>query len=142
MLLLGACNDGAIYLHSVDVDSAEWTSADTLIFPIHVAPLAKPYSPIERNFPYCLTLTVRYERVFPLADVPIRVSLANDIHPVILPLADADGFPDGEQRGTLCQKSVDVNNAVFLFPDSGDYQLKIWPDSTASHILSITATLE
>lgn len=141
MLLLGACNDGTIYLHSVDVDSAEWTSADTLIFPVHVEPSAKTYSPIERNFPYCLTLTVRYERAYPLADVPIHVSLADD-HLVTLPLADDDGFPDGEHHGTLCQKSVEVNNAIFLFPDSGNYQLKIWPDSTASHILSITATLE
>lgn len=141
MLLLGACNDDTLYLHSVDVNSSGWTSADTLVFPVHIDAKASPYNPLEKNFPYCMALTVRYERTYPLANVPIHIHYDRD-HQVTLPLANEEGFPDGEQCGTLCQMEVDVASAFFIFPDSGDYQIKVWPDSTAHHILSLTATLE
>ncbi len=148
MLQLAACSDAPAYLHSVDVDSSEWTSADTLFFPIRVDAEAKSYSPLERNFPYCLSLIVRYDIVYPMPDAKVCIQLSDGSKPlseisvVDLPLADEDGFPDGERVGTLCLKTVDVPSAFYLFPDSGDYQLRIWPDSIASHIVSLTATLE
>ena len=148
MLQLAACSDAPAYLHSVDVDSSEWTSADTLFFPIRVDAEAKSYSPLERNFPYCLSLIVRYDVVYPMPDAKVCIQLSDgrkplsEIRVVDLPLADEDGFPDGERVGTLCLKTVDVPSSFYIFPDSGDYQLRIWPDSVATHIVSLTATLE
>ena len=148
MLQLAACSDAPAYLHSVDVDSSEWTSADTLVFPIRVDGEARSYSPLERNFPYCLSLIVRYDGVYPMPDARVCVQLSDGREPltevsvVDLTLGDEDGFPDGELSGTLRLKTIDVPSSFYLFPDSGDYQLRIWPDSIASHIVSITATLE
>ena len=39
-------------------------------------------------------------------------------------------------------KEFAITECDFLFPDSGNYLLKVWPDAEVENILSLTATLE
>lgn len=140
-LLLVACGNDHAYEYSVDVNSSEWTPADTLFYPIHVDQKVTPYSPIECHYPYCLTLVVRYERSYPAPVIPLCILLDKE-YSIKLDLGDEIAKPDGETWGSLYTKEFDVSRALFSFPDSGDYVLKIWPEKNVETVLSITAILE
>jgi len=141
MLLATACNDKYAYEYSVDVNSSEWTPADTLFYPIHVSIRPTSFSPIECHYPYCMALAVRYDGSFPAPIVPIRVMLDRE-YMVSLDLGDDMSVPDGDSWGSLVVKEFDITRAIFSFPDSGDYVLKIWPEDTVKTVSSVTVTLE
>lgn len=140
-LLLAACNDDHVYEYSVDVNSSEWTPTDTLFYPIHVNRNSTSYAPIQIHYPYCLSLVVRYDRSFPAPVVPLGVALDRPYH-IQIDLGDEQARPDGDSWGSLYVKSFDVERALFSFPDSGDYVLKIWPADTVKSISSVTVILE
>lgn len=142
-LLLTACSDGLVYNHSVDVQPDGWAPTDTLFFPIQVDRSANVAMPIERNVPYCLGLSVRYERYYPAGTIQVHARLDDgDVHTVNLPLGDVHDMPEGDRWGSLCIKEFNDIDPWFAFADSGSYFLKIWPDTLTEHIVSITATLE
>lgn len=140
-LMLVACNDDHVYEYSVDVNSAEWTPTDTLFYPVHVDLKSSPYSLIECYYPYCLSLVVRYEKVYPAPEVPLRIMLDKEYR-VCLDLGDASSVPDGDTWGSLCTKEFDITRMIFSFPDSGNYVIKIWPEETVKNVSSLTAVLE
>lgn len=141
LVLLTACSNDIVYDYSVDVNPSEWTPTDTLFFPIRVDKPSNRFHPLELLCPYCLTLTVRYESCYPAQTLHLHIQM-DDTKPVAIPLGDESGFPDGQPVGSLYMKSYEVNNMLFAFRDSGDYCMKIWTDSLAESVVSVTATLE
>lgn len=142
-LLLVACSDGVVYDYSVDVPSSDWAPTDTLVFPIHVSQKADHIRLIERNIPYCMGLAVRYERYYPCGLLQLHFRLDDGMEQSVdLMLGDLDDQPDGSTWGVMCTKEFEDVELFYSFPDSGLYQLKVWPDTLTQHIVSLTATLE
>ena len=111
------------------------------MFPIHVGSEARSFSPIEQDYPYCLSLDFRYEYAYPAPVMLLHVEYDRR-YDFEVSLGDDGGFPDGEGWGSMMTKEFDVTKACLSFPDSGDYLLKVWPDSIVSGVYSVTATLE
>ena len=141
MLLLTACNKGQVYDLSADVDSSGWTPADTLYFPIRVEKHATPRYPIEPQQTYQLSLAVRFASCYPAPQLRLHFSLLDQTYSVHLPLEDEEGMPDITWASNNV-KEFAITDCAFLFPDSGNYLLKVWPDAEVENILSLTATLE
>lgn len=142
-LLLTACSNDLVYNNSVDVHSSGWAPTDTLVFPINVDNKPNPAMPIERHVPYCLGLALRYERYYPCGMVQLHFQLDDAREQMVtLMLGDVTDMPEGETWGSLCVSQIDDVSLYYTFPDSGLYQLKVWPDTLTEHIVSLTATLD
>ena len=140
-ILLAACNKGQVYDYSADVHSSGWTPADTLYFSIHVEEHATPRYPIDPQRTYQLSLAVRFASCYPAPQLRLHFSLLDQNYLVPLPLEDAEGMPDITWASNNV-KEFAITECAFLFPDSGNYLLKVWPDAEVENILSLTATLE
>lgn len=139
-LLLLACSEGRMYDTSVDVDADAWTPTDTLCYPMRVESVPSPRYPLRRDYPCRLSLTVRSECVYPMADLVLHIRLQDRTYRVALPLGDEIGRPTGGWSSTQV-KEFDVTQCDFVFADTGSYVMQIWPDREVEHILSVTATL-
>lgn len=143
VLLLAACSDGLVYNHSVDVHPDGWAPTDTLFFPIHVDEETRPGRLLEVNIPYCLGMVVRYERYYPTSTIQVYAQMDNEEpYEINLPLGNLRDMPDDDQSGSVCIKEFNDLSPYFVFPDTGFYQLKVWPDTITDHILSMIVTLE
>jgi len=140
-LLMEACSNQHVYEYSVDVNTSQWTPTDTLFYPVHVDRTPADFSPIECYYPYCMSLVVRYNKTYPAPVLPLRVKLDRE-YCIRLDLGDSMSMPDGDTWGSYLVKEFDITRAIFSFPDSGDYALKIWPEECVTDVVSISTILE
>lgn len=143
-LLLTACSpNGIVYDHSADVDPCGWAPADTLFYPIYVTPVAQPGAWIDSVSFYQLSLAVRYQLSYPCQTLPLHLCFNNGQKEqlVHLSLADNQSIPDGDHWSSLYTKEFDVTGLPIHFDTTGNYMLKIWPDSIQTDICSVTVTL-
>lgn len=137
--LLSGCSKGLVYDNSVDVNAKQWAPTDTLLFPIHVEPQASTRWPIDPRQTYTLCFGIRFESCYPTPDLQLHFSLMGKAFDTPLPLGDKQHQPEMGWL-SVAYKEFDITRYDFAFPDSGDYELRVWPEETYTNILSVTAS--
>ena len=133
VLLASSCANDASYNKSADVSCEGWTSADALLFDIHVVDSLRKgeTQTLVKGEKYALSISFRYSRKYPYTTIPIHICVGSENYSV---------FPYTETRNTwsdLYQDVFDLPNVPISFPDTGMYIIKVFPDTTLTDIYSV-----
>lgn len=151
-MLLSACHSTTDYFQSCDIDHEQWSPADSLFFPIHIAETSDVLAPVQYDHDYSITLSYRHSHRYPYQTLPVVFSVERSDSTgwqlltaplrVQLPTVDETGYPDDSGWGSLSQKEVLVSHRKLRFPQPGDYRIVICPDTLLSGVVSISVELD